>query len=207
MKKGKIFREVVNQAQAFDDSIIVCSTHGASGFEELFIGSNAFKIISATDLPVVAIRHGSTPRAIKTIVLPIDLTGDTRQKVPITTKIALAFDAEIHVLGVVSSKSDESETKIKAYTRQVCDYLKEHKVRYTQANRLGGEICKSILGYSKDVDADLISIMTEQEEGLGSFVLGTHAQHMLNQSTIPILSITPKELFILGTFGSPGSNF
>ena len=39
VKKGKIYREVVNQAHAFEDSAIICSTHGASGFEEFFIGS------------------------------------------------------------------------------------------------------------------------------------------------------------------------
>ena len=74
IKKGsKIYEEVVNQAESYKESIITASTHGASGFEEFFIGSNAFKIISATTKPVIAIRKGKVPEKIKKIILPIDM--------------------------------------------------------------------------------------------------------------------------------------
>jgi len=46
IKKGKIYDEIVEQVESFDDSIIVVSTHGASGFEEFFIGSS--RTISST---------------------------------------------------------------------------------------------------------------------------------------------------------------
>ena len=65
IKKGKVYEEVVGQASAFKDSMIVCSTHGGSGFEELFIGSNAFKIISATDRPVFTVKYDAYSDVIK----------------------------------------------------------------------------------------------------------------------------------------------
>ena len=52
VKKGKVYEEIVNQVSSFEDAVISASTHGASGFEELFVGSNALKIIGATDRPV-----------------------------------------------------------------------------------------------------------------------------------------------------------
>jgi nucleotide-binding universal stress UspA family protein len=67
IKKGKVYQEVVNQAQAFPDSMIIGSTHGASGFEELFIGSNAQRIISATTRPVITLR---TPVVQRTFATP-----------------------------------------------------------------------------------------------------------------------------------------
>jgi hypothetical protein len=48
--------------------------------------------------------------------------------------------------------------------------------------------------------------MTEQSLDISNFVLGSLAQQMLSKSPIPVLSITPKELFIMGsfkTFGTP----
>lgn len=206
VKKGKVFREVVNQVQAFEGGCIVCSTHGASGFEELFIGSNAFKIISATDLPVVTVRHGSVVRDIKNIVLPIDSTSDTRQKVPLTVEIAQAFGAKIHLLGVSLSGSSESEAKVAAYTKQVADYLKDKKVEFAQKVVSSSNITDTTIEYALEHGADLISIMTEQDEALANFVLGSYAQQMLNKSPVPVLSVTPKELFIMGsfrTFGAP----
>ena len=49
IKRGKVYREVVNQVNSFENAVISSSTHGASGFEELFIGSNALKIMAATE--------------------------------------------------------------------------------------------------------------------------------------------------------------
>lgn len=206
VKKGRIYQEIVNQAQAFNDSIIICSTHGASGFEEFFIGSNAFKIISATELPVITIRHGALTRDIQTIVMPIDFSADTRQKVPFTAELAKAFGAEIHVVGVTSSKNEEIDAKITAYTNQVCEFLKDHEVKFKLAFMNGPNITDVTIEYALDVNADIISIMTEQNEPISSFVIGSYAQQMLSKSPIPVLSITPKEIFIMGsfrTFGAP----
>ena len=56
IKKGKVYREIVNQANSYKNAVVSASTHGASGFEELFIGSNALKIIAATEEPSVITR-------------------------------------------------------------------------------------------------------------------------------------------------------
>jgi nucleotide-binding universal stress UspA family protein len=207
IKRGKIYREVVNQAEAFDDSVIICSTHGASGFEEFFMGSNSFKIVSATDNPVITIRHGAVPHEIKKIVMPIDITADTRQKVPLTTEIAKLFGAEIHVVAVSSGQSEEIVTKLNAYSKQICDYLNEYKVPFKTANLNGDNITDIAIEYALDVNADLISIMTEQSKSISNFVLGSYAQQMLNRSPIPVLSITAQDIFILGSFATQGKPY
>ena len=127
IKKGKVYQEIVGQAQAFQDSIIVASTHGASGFEELFIGSNANRIISATSRPVITIRQSPVPTNITKIVLPIDIVVESRQKVIFTALIAQIFGAEIHVATVSSSKSKKIISRLNAYSQQVCNYLRPGK--------------------------------------------------------------------------------
>jgi nucleotide-binding universal stress UspA family protein len=207
IKKGKIYREVVNQAEAFEDSIIICSTHGASGFEEFFIGSNAFKIVSATESPVITIRHGAVPHEIKKIVMPIDITSDTRQKVPITAEIAKAFGAEVHVVAISSGQTDDIVAKLNAYTKQVCDYLKDYEVPFKTTSLNGDNLTDITIEYALDINADLISIMTEQSRAISNFVLGSYAQQMLSKSPIPVLSITPQEIFILGSFITQGKPY
>lgn len=204
VKKGKIYSEVVNQAHAFEDSTIICSTHGASGFEEFFIGSNAFRIISATECPVITIRHGSMPRDIQKIILPIDISTDTRQKVPVTAEIARTFNAEVHVIAVATIQTDEIDLKLNAYTKQVCSYLKDRDIRFQTASLRGDNITNITIEYALDVNADLVSIMTEQNIALSDFVLGSYAQQMLSKSPIPVLSVTPKDVFITGSFVTQG---
>jgi len=207
IKRGKVYREVVNQAEAFEDTIIICSTHGASGFEEFFIGSNALKIVSATECPVITIRHGSVPHEIKKIVMPIDITADTRQKVPITAEIAKLFDAEVHVVTVSTVQSEDIVAKLNAYTKQICDYFKEYGVSYKTASLNGDNLTDVTIEYALDINADLITIMTEQSKALSNFILGSYAQQMLNKSPIPVLSVTPQEIFILGSFATQGKPY
>jgi nucleotide-binding universal stress UspA family protein len=115
IKKGRIYQEIVNQAQSRADSIITASTHGASGFQEFFIGSNAYRIISATDRPVITIRRGNCPENIGRIVLPVDNTIDSRQKVPFTIELAKIFNSEVHVVGIQNSKSEREVKRIRTY--------------------------------------------------------------------------------------------
>ncbi len=123
IKKGKIYREIVNQANSYKNAVVSASTHGASGFEELFIGSNALKIIAATEQPVFTLRK-PIPDKIKKIVLPIKLHRATRQKATIAAEIAELFDAELHVIAISSNKNKKDLERLESYAKQVDGYLK-----------------------------------------------------------------------------------
>ena len=41
IKKGKVYREIVNQVQSYKNGVISASTHGAAGFEELWTRGDA----------------------------------------------------------------------------------------------------------------------------------------------------------------------
>ena len=205
IKQGpKVYEEVVNQAESYSESIITASTHGASGFEEFFIGSNAFKIISATTRPVLAIRKGNVPSDIKKIVLPIDVMPETRQKVPMTAEIASLFGAEIHVLEVASSKSVKIHKRLNAYSKQVSNFLKGRNIHIVNKTIFGDNVADITVEYANAIKADMISIITEQKSSITNLILGNYAQQVLNKATIPVLNITPKEIQIKGSFSTQG---
>jgi nucleotide-binding universal stress UspA family protein len=205
IKKGKIYDEVVEQAEAYDDSVIVVSTHGASGFEEFMIGSNAFKIITASERPVIAIRHGIIPKSLNEILLPIDYSTDTRQKVPYTAELARLFGARVHILAVSSGNDPDMLMKLRSWASQVSEYMEENGIKSVSVTRSGDSISDLITGYAASEKIDLISIMTEQSSSLTKFVIGNNAQQLLSKSPVPILCITPKELNIRTGFMTRGA--
>jgi nucleotide-binding universal stress UspA family protein len=196
-KRGKIYREVVNQADSMNDSCIVCSTHGGSGFEEFFIGSNAYKIISYTTLPVFTVRGNIVPSTIKRIVLPIDITLETREKVPFTTSLAGIFDAEVHVVTLSSTNDESIQKKLNEYSGQVIKYLNAHSISYQSSSLQGGNQTDIILDYAKKSDASLISIMSDQEKTISNLLLGSYTHQMINKSTIPVLINSVRQLGII----------
>jgi nucleotide-binding universal stress UspA family protein len=188
IKEGKIFSEITDLADKFEDSLIVLSTHGESGFEELFIGGNAYKITSHSKNPVITVRKSKISSNIDKIVLPLDITLQTREKVPYTVKLAKLFNSEIHLITVRASHLKSIEKKLYKYTEQVCSYFGDHDIPYKVEHLTGGNLTDIILDYSVSVNADLISIMTEQERSVSNLLLGTYAHQMINKACIPVLS-------------------
>ncbi len=202
INRGRVYQEVVNLADQMPDSVITASTHGASGFQEFFIGSNAFRIISATEKPVIALRKNYCPDAISKIVLPIDLSAGSRQKVPFTTDLAKLFGAEVHVVGIQTSRGRQDIKKIRSYTSQVAGYI-EGKVHCESNEVFGDNVPDMLTNYANAIKADLISITTEQSSGI-SLIMGNTAHQILNKAEIPVLCLTPKHMTKSGSFASMG---
>jgi nucleotide-binding universal stress UspA family protein len=207
IKEGNIFKEIADLADKHEDALTVLSTHGASGFEELFIGGNAYKITSHSRNPVITVRRSKIPSNIDNIVLPLDMTFQTREKVPYTTALAKAFGSKIHLLSIRLSNLKSIEKKLHQYAEQVASYLENQKVPYTVEHLHGGNLTDLTLDYARSIDADLISIMTEQEKSASNLLLGNFAHQMINKAYIPVLSfpnyhlrVTAEDIWTLGAF-------
>lgn len=188
--KGKVYKVICDIAQQADAFLIVVGTHGSSGFEEFWIGSNANRIVASSKLPIISIRAGvDSKKDLTTIVMPLDSTTVTRQKVPITALLSKYFDSEVHILGLYTSSLDDLRFRIQNYVAQTETYFKENGVRFKSVYLETDNISESVIGYAKKVDANLISIMTEQETTTANLWLGPYAAQMVNHSPIPVLSV------------------
>lgn len=197
IREGKVYREVVNQARESEAWLLLAGTHGSSGFEELWMGSNANRIVTAAPCPIITIRSGvEISRSMETIVMPMDSTMETRQKVPFTCELAQAFNAEVHVLAIYTTSIDEVRSRVLTYAKQAGKYLKENGVKYQIVELDAENLSSTTMEYGKKVNANLISIMTEQEKTAINLWLGPYAQQLVHHSPIPVLSIHPKEILI-----------
>ncbi len=202
IKKGKVYREVVNQVQSYKNGVISASTHGASGFEEVFIGSNALKIIAATAQPVFTIRK-PVPEQIEKIVVPIKLVSNTRQKAPLTAEIAKVFGAELHVIAITTSKNKRDMARLESYAKQVVGFFSSKGLKCVSKSLVGENLAQMTCNYAEAVNADLITIMSDSVDKW-NVLLGSYAQHMVSKSPVPLLNITPKQVNISTGFSTFG---
>jgi nucleotide-binding universal stress UspA family protein len=191
-KSGSVFKGILSASEEIEASLIIMGTHGVTGFQEFWMGSNAYKVVSSAKCPVLTMREEKTSD-IRTVVMPIDTSFESRQKAPYAVALAKKFGATIHVLGVSVDKDKETEYQVAAYTRQVLHSFDEEGINYVHETRLGGNITNITQEYAASVKADVILIMTEQEPQIGSFFLGKFAQQMVNHSLVPVMSIAPRE--------------
>jgi nucleotide-binding universal stress UspA family protein len=193
LRKGKVYKEVANMAKYHDAYIVVTGAHGVSGYEAFWIGSNANKIVANCECQVITIRDAfKIKKGIGKVIVPIDNSTSTRQKVPFAMEFAKCFCSEIHLLELQSSTLKAVRAKVSSYTQQVSKYLTEHKIKHVLESVNADNITKATIEYAEEVKADLIIIMTEQEEATQNIWLGPYAQQMVNHSPIPVMSVHPK---------------
>ncbi len=197
IRKGKVYKELCEVADEEKAFLVIVGTHGLSGFEEFWSGSNANRIVAACNVPVITIRGGVTVKKdLERIVLPLDSTKTTREKIPITAELAKYFNSEIHILGLMTSQYNDIRFRIKDYVLQAEDYFKENDIKFKSVFLESKHITDDTIDYAKNIDANLISIMTEQETTTANLWLGPYAAQMVNHSPIPVLSVKPKEYIL-----------
>ncbi len=197
LRKGKIYHEVDILAKNSGAGFIITGSHGISGFEEYWIGSNAFKIVTYATCPVITVRHDfPVGNPIRRILVPIDSSPETIQKLPVVVRLAKLFKSEVHVVGTHSSHLSSIRRLAEKYVQQATSYFYSNEIRCVEDHIISTDATKAVLKYAEDVGVDLTAIMTEQETP-ANILLGPRAQQLINQSLAPVLSIHPQENFCL----------
>lgn len=191
---GRIYKKIVEVANDEDMDLILMGTHGVSGFQEFLMGSNAFRVVSDSPCPVITVQTHSSKVGFKDIILPLDDSFPSRQKVPFCVEIASKYNAVVHILGLMTDKEADFERKFKIKVEQVEEYLEKHGIEYTTKLMHTDNLANSSMKYAQEIDADLLVIMTEQEPTITGLFLGTYAQQVVNHSKVPVMSVRPAEI-------------
>ncbi len=171
--------------------IIVMGTHGASGFEEFFIGSNAHKVVNLATCPVISIQATSKNVGFSNIVAPISNSTHSRQKINNIIELASKYNATVHLLGLLETNDPVDAKKFDIKLESVEDMLKKATIKFTKKLVHGHNPAVEAMKFSEEVNGDLIVIMTDHESDLTGMFLGTVAKQIVNHSKIPVMSIRP----------------
>ncbi|MEX0966521.1 MAG: universal stress protein [Bacteroidia bacterium] len=189
---GKVYRKIAELAEELTADSIVMGTHGAQGWGR-FIGSNASRVIQVAPCPVVTIKEKQLGNGYKNLILPLDLTKETKQKVSWAVKIASYFKSTVHLV-TITEDDEFLARRVKANLKQVEGVLKEKGITYTSTylTEDSSSFAEATLNFARGRDADLIIIMTQQEKTLGEFIFGSYAQRIVKTSSIPVMAINPR---------------
>lgn len=191
IRVGKVYKVITEQAELDNASLIVMGTHGVSGFEEFWLGSNSYKVVCKALCPVITVRNGFKDSKTSKIVLPIDANRETRVKIPYTAELASAFNAEVHVISVRTTERSDIVKRLKNYAEQASEYLKKRNIAVVRKDIKGNNLAEITYTYGVHQGAQLISIVSNQRGTPVNMPISSTAQHMVNHSPIPILSIHP----------------
>ena len=196
VSKGKIYEQIAEVAEMISADLIVMGTNGSQGRSSKIIGSNAEKVVRFSKCPVITIKGKEHRDGCKNIILPLDLEKATKEKVTYALEYARYWNATVRIVSVVLDDDHEIRQKLMRNMNQVSDFITEAGVKCTAElieSDMKKDLADCVLEYEKNFDADLIMIMTKQEEFSFSNNISHTARYIINNSEIPVMSIRPKE--------------
>jgi len=189
---GRVHKEIVEASKKMKADVIVMGTHGVSGFREFVMGSNAFRVVSDAECPVLSIQHHTKSAGFKNILVPFRNKPHSREKVDYAIALAKMYGAEINVLGIATEDDKAELKKLSLEAEQIKRIAEKQKVQCTVKVISGVYIADSVLKYAKKVKADLFIAMADMDKvSISEIFMGPFAQQIVNHSSIPVFSIRP----------------
>lgn len=193
IEKGKIYQVIIEIAKKQNADLIVMGTNGITGVGDYFLGTNAVNVVKQALCPVITYRKPLDHLGYRNIVLPLDLTKETKLKVKLAIDLGKLFNATIHVISVLMTVDHKIKMLLEYQMDDVVNQIEEAGITCVAAIMERDNIVEAILEYAslEDVNADLIAIMISAENEKTPFFMGSQAQRVINTAQIPVLSIRP----------------
>ncbi len=197
---GNIFEDIGDVASEIGAGFIVMGTHGAKGMQKI-MGSYALRVISHSKVPFVVVQN-KEPKATETyddIVVPVDHSDVTKQKLAVAANIAAHFGSKIHLF-YENVKDEFLKKKLDRELSFAKNYFVERQIAYTlnQAEE-DGSLKKQLIKFAARIDADLIAVVNTQEGALLPDFFGSEEQEVIaNIAEIPVIITNPTQQVVSG---------
>jgi nucleotide-binding universal stress UspA family protein len=186
---GKTASEIQEAVKENKVDLVVMGTHGASGFNEYFAGSNADKVVTVCPCPVITVQTQVKKLGFANILLPVDNSTHSRQKVNAAITLAKKYASKIHILGLFRPEDATDEKKFGVKIESVEKLVKKAGLSCSTKILKEDNLALAALKYAKKIKADLLVVMTGHESNLSGMYLGPFAKQIVNHSRVPVMSI------------------
>lgn len=184
--------EVISDEEFQNHDLVVMGTHGASGFKEVFIGSNAEKTVRTSRIPVLTVNEKQTSFNPGNIVFASNFYRETESAFSAVQKLAKLFNSKVSLLKINTPGNFEatwySEKTMSEFANNVGLESYEPYI-YNDEN-----VEKGILNFCESKKPDMIAIATHGRTGLLHLINGSIAESVVNHFELPVLSIRLEEI-------------
>ena len=180
------FNGIMDISKKNDVDLIVMGSHGASGFKEMFIGSNAEKVVRFSDIPVLVLKREEEIFNVNHFVFASDFSEEVRKPFQKVVEFANKFNAELHLV-MINTPSSFKPTHIA--NEIMSNFVSNYSINkfstyiYNDTNVENG-----ILNFANHVDADLIGMSTHGRRGLSHFFNGSISEDLVNHALRPVIT-------------------
>ncbi|WP_369858584.1 universal stress protein [Aquimarina sp. I32.4] len=181
-----VMHGIINSSTKNNIDIIIMGSHGSTGFEELFIGSNAEKIVRTSKKPVLVIKEDCDIFEINDFVYATNFDDEDKSCLLAAHEFSKSINAKLHLVWINTANgfktTHETEEKMNKMTSSLS--LQNHTLNIY--NDITVE--KGILNFANSINAGMIGISTHGRKGISHFINGSLGEDVVNHAKRPVLT-------------------
>jgi len=204
---SEVYREILAQADHLDASLMVIGTHGRAGFERLFLGSTAEKVLRKGRRPVMtvppkapdAIASGPVPFA--RIVCGVDFSKSSQVALDGAMSLAQKNKAALALVHIVETHplyadfAPPAAIDLHAWIEQATSRLHAMVPDPVRATCSVAELVREgtpyreILGFAQEAAADLIVLGVRGRRAADLLFFGSTTHHVIREAQCAVLTL------------------
>lgn len=176
---GRVFPVIDDYIKRRRIDLVIMGTKGASGMREIFVGSNAERLVRRSPVPVIALKKFIKPQSIRNIVFPV---APDDEKIGVVAgnvaQLQHVFKAKIHVVYVNTPTTFKSDTDTLPRLEEIA---RKARFRNYSINIFNDRYENSgIINFARQKRADLVAMGTHGRKGLAHAFAGSIAEDVVN---------------------------
>ncbi|WP_425391132.1 universal stress protein [Ekhidna sp.] len=185
MKFGNAFTSISKMIAEENASWIIMGSKGASGLREVFIGSNAERMIRHAECPVIIIKGETHLKDIKSMAFASDLSAEQDLIAHKAKDIQEMLGLNMHVVKVKTPYNWLEESQVQKRLEQFAERnsLKDYTISTIEADFVDQGAVK----FADDVNAGMIVMGTHGKKGIAHLIGGSITEDVVNESKKPIV--------------------
>ncbi|SMD32112.1 Nucleotide-binding universal stress protein, UspA family [Reichenbachiella faecimaris] len=180
---GNAYSSIAENIASHNSSLIVMGSSGATGLQEILVGSVADKTVRYAKCPVIVVKEECSIEKVSDIVFATDLMDDQIQIIDDLKELQSYYGAKIHMIKVFNSEwttAGEVQERMKAFISKV------KLENCTTVAKNSSDLAEAILDYASSIDAGMIAIGTHDRHGLLHLLASHVSKNVLNHAHRPI---------------------
>jgi len=184
IKIGSAFQYITQEIDEQGIDLVIMGSKGASGFEEVLIGSNTEKVVRHAKCPVLTVKTKLTLSDINDIVFATSFKEGDLHVTDELKKLQEVFKAKLHLVRVNTPNCFQTNRKIMNMAKR---FIEENKISNYTINIYCDKVEEDgIIFYAQDIDADMIALATHGRSGLSHLLSGSIAEDVVNHAKRPV---------------------
>ena len=186
---GNFLTELQKQVSGNKSDFVIMGSHGVSGKQEYFIGSNTQKAIRKLHVPVFVVKNPLKEYAFKNVVFASNFDANEKEPFQNFLKFIKWFTPEtIHLLSInTSGWFGQPSLLMKEAMKDFKELCEGYNCKTHFYRDLSVDV--GIRHFAEEVSADLIAVSNQNRSPLKRIFAGSNVEALVNHCEAPVLSL------------------